>query len=45
MSHNPIFKNFSVTNILFFSFFLYTFHLQFRSEMKANYTQIKAYRY
>lgn len=45
MSHNPIFKNFSVTNILFFAKVPYTFHRQFMSEMKANYTQLKAYRY
>lgn len=35
MSHNPIFKNFSVTNILFFTKVPYTFHRQFSSELSV----------
>lgn len=35
MSHNPIFKNFSVTNILYFAKVPYTSRRQFMSELSV----------
>ncbi len=35
MSLNPIFKNFSIANILYFAKVSYAFHLQFTSELSV----------